>query len=190
MRYKHKFRIRDASLDSQPKILSSSVEGDSSKNYGADQRRLQISDLHFDKFPTPATLARWKIRFKTEICTCSQFPTEAMLWIEEMEMVESVDDLKSSSSTRGIQMPNFEVLDAMIASEQNHPEYPLQEKGQSGKRGPFLSWKADRLLDLRVFPGHWSQTILSKTMPTYLLLVFEMTIFRNSIRSGMEFYCL
>ena len=25
--------------------------GDSSKNYGADQRRLQISDLHFDKFP-------------------------------------------------------------------------------------------------------------------------------------------
>ena len=27
--------------------------GDSSKNYGADQQRLQISDLHFDKFPTP-----------------------------------------------------------------------------------------------------------------------------------------
>ena len=52
--------------------------GDSSKNYGADQQRLQISDLHFDKFPTPATFACWKIRFKTEVCTCSQFPTEAM----------------------------------------------------------------------------------------------------------------
>ena len=38
--------------------------GDSSKNYGADQQRLQISDLHFDKFPTPATFACWKIRFK------------------------------------------------------------------------------------------------------------------------------
>ena len=25
--------------------------GDSSKNYGADEQRLQISDLHFDKFP-------------------------------------------------------------------------------------------------------------------------------------------
>ena len=67
--------------------------GDSSKNYGADQQRLQISDLHFDKFPTPATLACWKIRFKTEVCTCSQFPTEAMLWIKEVEMVDSVDDL-------------------------------------------------------------------------------------------------
>ena len=46
-------------------------EGDSSKNYGADQQRLQISDPHFDKFPTPATFACWKIRFKTEVCTCS-----------------------------------------------------------------------------------------------------------------------
>ena len=40
--------------------------GDSSKNYGADRQRLQISDIQFDKFRTPATFARWKIRFKTE----------------------------------------------------------------------------------------------------------------------------
>ena len=93
--------------------------GDSSKNYGADQQRLQISDLHFDKFPTPATFACWKIRFKTEVCTCSQFPTEAMQWIKEVEMVDSVDDFKSSSSMRGISMPNFEVLDARIASALN-----------------------------------------------------------------------
>ena len=72
--------------------------GDSSKNYGADQQRLQIADLHFGKFPTPATFACWKIRFKTEVCTCSQFPTEAMQWIKEVEMVDSVDDFKSSSS--------------------------------------------------------------------------------------------
>ena len=31
--------------------------------------------------------------------------------------------------------------------------------------------------------------ILSKTIPTYSLLFFEMTIFRNSILSGTEFYC-
>ena len=76
--------------------------GDSSKNYGADQQRLQISDLHFDKFRTPATFACWKIRFKTEVCICSQFPTEAVQWIKEVELVDSVYDLKSSSSTRGI----------------------------------------------------------------------------------------
>ena len=33
-----------------------------------------------------------------------------------MEMVDSVDDSKSSSSESGIQMPNFEVLDAKIVS--------------------------------------------------------------------------
>ena len=93
--------------------------GDFLKNCGADQQRLQISDLHFDKFPTPATFACWKIRFKTEVCTCSQFPTEAMQWIKEVELVDSVDELRSSSSIRGISMPNFEVLDARIASALN-----------------------------------------------------------------------
>ena len=81
--------------------------GDSSKICGADQKRLQISDLHFDKFPTPTTFACWKTGFKTKVCTCSQFTTEALLWIEEVEMVESMGDLKFSSSTRGIQMPNL-----------------------------------------------------------------------------------
>ena len=44
------------------------------------------------------------------------FLTEAMLWIKEVELVDSVDDLKSSCSVRRIQMPNFEVLDVKITS--------------------------------------------------------------------------
>ena len=39
-------------------------EGRFSKDCGADQQRLQISDLHFDKFPTPATFACRKIDSK------------------------------------------------------------------------------------------------------------------------------
>ena len=42
-----------------------------------------------------------------------------MQWIKEVELVDSVDDLKSSSSVRGIQMPDFEVLGAKIASALN-----------------------------------------------------------------------
>ena len=57
-----------------------------------------------------------------------------MLWIKEVEMIESVDDLQSSCSVKGIRMPDFEVLDARIASR-----------------------KTDCLLDLRLLPGHWSQ---------------------------------
>ena len=102
-------RNQDLRCQSGPSAKDSVIfsGGDYSKNYGADQQRLQISDLHFDKFLTPATFACWKIRFKTEVCTCSQFPTEAMQWIKEVELVDSVDELKTSSSIRGISMPNF-----------------------------------------------------------------------------------
>ena len=119
--------------------------GDSPKSYGTDQQRLQISDFHFDKFPSPATFACWKIRFKTEVCTCSQFPTEAMQWIKEVEIVDSVDDLKSSSSMRGIQMPNFEALDARIASalskiiHNSHFKRRISlEEQKAQKQGRFL----------------------------------------------------
>ena len=42
-----------------------------------------------------------------------------MYWIREVEMIDSVNDLKSSSSVRGIRIPDFEVLDARIASALN-----------------------------------------------------------------------
>ena len=64
---------QDLRCQSGPSVKNSVIfsGGDSSKNYRADQQRLQISDLHFDKVPTPAIFACWKIRFKTEVCTCS-----------------------------------------------------------------------------------------------------------------------
>ena len=122
--------------------------GDSSKNYGADQQRLQISDLHFDKFPTPATFACWKIRFKTEVCTCSQFITEATQWTKEVELVDSVDDIKSSCSIRGIQMPNLEVLDARIASALNRIFHNSHFKSRISLEEQKAQ-KQDRLLRVR-----------------------------------------
>ena len=60
--------VQDQRCQSGPSARNSVVlsEGGFSKNYGADQPRLQISDPHFDKFPTSATFACWKRRFKTE----------------------------------------------------------------------------------------------------------------------------
>ena len=110
-----------------------------------------------------------------------------MQWIKEVELVDSVDELTSSSSTRGISMPNFEVLDARIASALNkiidNSKYQRRisrEEQKGPERGPFLSRQTDCLFDPR--------SILSKILPTCSLLFFEMTTFRNS--SGTEFYCL
>ena len=38
----------------------------------------------------------WKIRFKNPATTCSDFPSEAMLWIKEAEMVDSLDEFSRS----------------------------------------------------------------------------------------------
>ena len=188
-------RDPDLRCQSGPSAKDSDIfsGGDSSKNYGADQQRLQISDLHFDKFPTPATFACWKKRFKTEVCTCSHFPTEAMQWIKEVELVDSVDDLRSSSSTRGISMPNFEVLDARIASALNkiihssHFKRKISlEEQKAQKEDLFFRGRQISYLIYEQF-GSLEPMILSKTTPTCSPLFFEMTIFRNSILSGTEY---
>ena len=55
-----------------------------------------------------------------------------MLWIKEVELVESVDDLKSSCSVRGIRIPDFEVLDARIASALNRIVHNFHFKRRVG----------------------------------------------------------
>ena len=110
-----------------------------------------------------------------------------MHWIKEVELVDSVDDLKSSSSVRGIQMPNFEVLDAKIASALNRIIHNPSSKGESvwrnkRPRSRTVSFAADRLLTWSTSTsGSLEPTILSRIMHTYLQLFFEMMIFRNSI---------
>ena len=51
--------------------------------------------------------------------TCSDFPSDATLWIKEVKMVDSLDELKSSRSFSGKDFPNFEMLDGKIASALN-----------------------------------------------------------------------
>ena len=48
--------------------------------------------------------------------------------MKEVELVGSVDDLKSSCSVKGLEMPNFEVLDAKIASALNRIIHNTQFK--------------------------------------------------------------
>ena len=56
-----------------------------------------------------------------------------MVWIKEVEMVDSLDEMKSWRSVCGKDFPNFEMLDTKIASALNKiiPNCPVQKKGQS-----------------------------------------------------------
>ena len=100
----------------KPWTTSSTMTVELPQNYMVGQRR---SELQFDKFTDPQSFLVWKIRFKTQVTTCSDFPLDAMLWIKEVEMVDSLDEIKSSRSGCGKDFPNFEMLDAKIASALN-----------------------------------------------------------------------
>ena len=80
----------------RPMTMNSKRLVDIPHNSMVGQQRQQISELQFDKLPYPQSFLMWKIQFKTQVTTCSDFPSEAMLWIKELEMVDSLDELKSS----------------------------------------------------------------------------------------------
>ena len=107
------------------------------------QQRQQISELEFD-VPTRSSFLYWKMRFK-KVTTCSDFPSEAILWIKEVEMVDSLDELKSSRSVSGKNFPNFEMLDAKIAPalskiiQNSHFKKKVSlEEQKAQKEDPFL----------------------------------------------------
>ena len=91
-------------------------------------------------------------------------------------------------------MPDFEVLDVRIASALNriiHNSHFKRKVSLEEQKAP----KEDRFLRGRQIAylststsGSLEPMIPSRIMPTYLLLLFEMMIFRNSIRNGTEFF--
>ena len=112
----------------------SHVEGTYPQSCMVELPRNQVSEMHFDKLPDPSTLQCWTTILKTEVCSWSSFPTDAMLWIKEVEVVESVDDHVTSQSIGRHKFPNFEMRDAKIVSalKEDHHESLLQEESQSG----------------------------------------------------------
>ena len=84
--------------------ITSHAAGACLQNGMGVQSRNQVSEMHFDKSPDPSTFHCWKTSFKTDVCSCSNFPTE------------SVDDLETSQSIGERRFPNFEMLVAKIAS--------------------------------------------------------------------------
>ena len=156
LKAKHQFRIRDASQDRQLEIQSSLVEQTN------NDCRFLILIWQTSPRQQHWLVGRWGSRLRYVLV--QNFQRKRCYGSKEVELVDSVDELRSSSSTRGISMLNFEVLDAKIASALNTIIHNTQFKGkvsleeqqaQTGDR--FLSWKTDRSPDLRVLPGHWSQ---------------------------------
>ena len=113
-----------------------------------------------------------------------------------MEMVDSVDDLRSSSSIRGISMPNFEVLDARIASARNkiihnsHFKRRISlEEQKAQKQDRFFRGRQIAYLIYEQFRVTGTDSSV-ETYTDLFTIAVRNGAFRNSIQSGTEFYCL
>ena len=131
---------------------------------GQTNKDWRIKDLHFDKLPNPATFVCWKIRFKDwgmYLFTFSyrnyamdQRSGDGWIcgWCEIFVLWKRNSWAKLWVARR----------ENCFSTEQNHSEYPPQQRGQSGgnessQRRPLSPRKTDCLLDRRSLPGHWSQ---------------------------------
>ena len=121
---------------------------------------------------------------------CSDSPSEAMLWIKEVETVDSLDELKSLRPVCGKDFPNFKLLDAKIVSALNK----IIQNSQFKKKVSLEEQKAqkeDRFLRGRqiafMIYDYFRVTSAHDTVLDYAL--FMTIIFRNSIQDGMKFCC-
>ena len=53
-----------------------------------------------EKFWNSNSFVMWKMNFKSEVCSCFSFPTEAVVWINEIDSVRNMEGLKSAAIRR------------------------------------------------------------------------------------------
>ena len=102
-----------------------------------------------------------------------------MLWVKEVEMVDSVDEVKFSRSIEGKDFPNLEILDARIASALNK----IIQNSHFKKKVSLEEQKAqkeDRFLRGRqiahMIHDYFRVTGAHDTVPDYADLLFSITL--------------
>ena len=129
-----------------------------------DYPRILFSELNLGKFPDSMEFQSWKVNSTTEVCLTTADPQITMHWITEVEIAKSIDELMTSRSIVGRDdFPDFDMLDAMIASALNkllntqiHTKESKRRRAACSKTRPILSRKTNCVHDLRVFPCNQS----------------------------------
>ena len=118
-----------------------------------------------------------------------------MHWIKEVEMVDSVDELKSSSSIRGIRMPDFAVLDARIASlnriihNSHFKRRVCLEEQKAQKEDRFLRGRQIAYMICECFRVTGANDSVENYADLFTIGLRNGDI-QEFIQSGTEFYCL
>ena len=120
-----------------------------------------IAESNLGKFPDPMEFQSWKTNFRAEVCLKTADPQLTSLWITEGEIAKSVDELVTSRSITGQpNFPDFDMLDAMIASALKkilNTQVPFRKKSKCRRAAcsdtqPLLTRNTNCVYDLRAFP--------------------------------------
>ena len=68
----------------RPSTMGSIIPVELPQDNMVGHQKQQISELQLVKFPYPQSFLVWTIRFTNQVTTCSDFPSDAMLWIKEV----------------------------------------------------------------------------------------------------------
>ena len=74
--------------------------GTFSQNGVMDYPRYPISELHLGKFPDALEVQSLEVDFKTEACANAVLPQVIMQWINEVEILKSIDDHRAERFPR------------------------------------------------------------------------------------------
>ena len=137
-----------------------------------------------------------KKRFQTLASSCSDFPSEAMFLINEVEMVDSLDEVKTLRLIKGKDFPKFEMLDARIASALNmiiqnsyfKKKVSLEEQ-KAQKENRFLRGRQITYMIYTTFES------LMFMIPFLISLIYSKSLFvtamfETSIRQEKKFHYL
>ena len=180
-----------------PKLQSSLVMEILQENYGADPTT--TADLRSSFRRILHTSMDCLLEDKIQdwgMVLVHNFLRKLCIGSQKWRMVDSVDDLKSFVINK--RYSNAEILKYSMGRMLQHwtessiiltsDEGSVWRNKKPKKRTVSFAWRQIAYLIYEYFRGHWSPWFLSKNMPTYLQLLFEVMKFRNSIRSGTEFY--
>ena len=115
-------------------------------------QEFHISERNHGIFPDLVDFERWKVNFKTEVCSKSADPHLIMHWIKEVEMAKSNDELETSRSIMArTDFADYDMLDAMIACA-----FQQKSKCRRVTRSKVRPILTNCFHDIRAFPCNWS----------------------------------
>ena len=122
-----------------------------------DCPRVLVTEWNLGNFLESMEFQRCKINFRIEVCVRTGDPQVTMLWLKEVAIARTYDELVASwSMTGNINFLDFEMLDAMIASalekliNTTSNFWKRVRRAASSKFWPILTRRTNFVHDLRV----------------------------------------